>query len=47
MWFAKLTLSQAVMVAALPFIPGDIVKAIAAAWLGARLNRILASGDFQ
>ncbi len=47
MWFAKLTLSQAVMVAALPFIPGDIVKAVAAAWLGARLNRILASGDFQ
>ncbi len=41
MAFAQLTLVQAVMVAALPFIPGDIVKAVAAAWLGARLNRIL------
>lgn len=41
MWFTQLSFTQAFMVAALPFIPGDIVKAVLAAWLGVRLNRIL------
>ncbi len=47
MWFAHLTPAQAVMVAALPFIPGDIVKAVAAAWLGVRLNRVLRDSGIQ
>ncbi|MBQ9366130.1 MAG: biotin transporter BioY [Schwartzia sp.] len=40
MAFTKLTFTEAVMAAVVPFIPGDIVKALLAAWLGVRLNRI-------
>lgn len=39
MWFMHLSLLQAVMAAVLPFIPGDVIKALLAAWLGVRLNR--------
>ncbi|MGN0940369.1 MAG: biotin transporter BioY [Selenomonadaceae bacterium] len=38
--FTKLTLAEAVMAAVVPFIPGDIVKALLAAWIGVRLNKV-------
>ena len=42
MFFMHLSLLQAVMAAVVPFIPGDIFKAVLAAWLGVRLNRFFA-----
>ena len=38
---SEVSLSQALMMAVLPFIPGDVMKACAAAWLGVKLNRAL------
>lgn len=40
MLFLKMTIIKAFLITALPFIPGDIVKAIIAAWIGIRINRI-------
>ena len=37
----EVTFWQAVGMAVLPFVPGDILKAIAAAFLGGKLNRML------
>lgn len=42
MLFMHLSLWQGIVAAVLPFIPGDIVKALAAAWLGVKLQGILA-----
>ncbi|MBR4696618.1 MAG: biotin transporter BioY, partial [Selenomonadaceae bacterium] len=36
---------QAMTMAVFPFIPGDIMKALAAAFLGVRINQALASRD--
>lgn len=41
MFTLQLELWQAMTMAMFSFIPGDIIKAVAAAFLGARLNRIL------
>ena len=41
MLVSELTLSQAFVAAVLPFIPGDVMKACAAAWLGVKLNRAM------
>ena len=41
MLVSELTLSQAFVAAVLPFIPGDVMKACAAAWLGGKLNRAM------
>ena len=41
MLMMELTLPQAVMMAVLPFILGDIIKALAAAFLAVKLNRVL------
>ena len=41
MLMMELTLPQAVMMAVLPFIPGDIIKALVAAFLAVKLNRVL------
>ena len=38
---SEVSLSQALVMEVLPFIPGDIMKACAAAWLGVKLNRAL------
>ena len=37
-----ITFWQGFIMAALPYIPGDILKCLAAAWLGQRVNRMLA-----
>lgn len=41
MWFLKLDIEQAVLISVIPFIPGDIIKAVIAALLGVKLNKIL------
>ena len=41
MFVGEVELIQALTMAVLPFIPGDIMKACAAAWLGVKLNRAL------
>lgn len=41
MMMMDLTPYQAIMMAVLPFIPGDIMKAAAAAFLGVKLNQIM------
>lgn len=41
MFWMDVTLWQAVMMAVVPFIPGDIIKCFAAAALGVRVNRML------
>lgn len=41
MLVGEMSLSQALTAAVLPFIPGDVMKACAAAWLGVKLNRAL------
>lgn len=38
---SELTLIQALMMAVVPFVLGDVMKACAAAWLGVKLNRAL------
>ena len=43
MFVGEVELAQALMMAVLPFIPGDLMKAGAAAWLGVRLNRAMSS----
>mgnify|MGYP003621791801 CR=1 FL=1 len=40
-----LSLMKAVVVAVLPFLPGDILKSAAAAWLSVRLNKIFAQWE--
>ncbi len=37
----NIDLWQALIMAAFPFIPGDIMKAFAAAWIGVKLNDVL------
>ncbi len=41
MFVGEVGLTQALTMAVLPFIPGDVMKACAAAWLGVKLNRAL------
>lgn len=41
--FMDITVWQAVMMAVVPFIPGDIIKCLAAAALGVRVNKMLGS----
>ncbi len=45
MYFMHLELWAAMLAAVFPFIPGDILKAAAAAYLGVKLNRIFSQED--
>ena len=37
----NIDLWQALVMAVFPFIPGDIMKAFAAAWIGVKLNDVM------
>lgn len=41
MLFFKFSIGKAFLITALPFIPGDVAKALIAAWIGVRINRIM------
>ena len=41
MFMMDLSIYQALVMAVLPYIPGDVMKALAAAFLGVRLNKAI------